>query len=252
MGCASLAKENWVPRLMTDEQRYTNLISLGRRVRDRILAIVEEIDSQPDGENDRERALVTWRVVLLLLTRDISDSVLTLAETRTRQTRAMTILNRSLFEYVIRLEFYAYDSVQAEQHWRNAEVWLRDIATVIDAKDLANMSKAEIKAYNRMISIEGDFDYPRFRYMLRMVFKHRGLAPRERKRGLRWAAKYYAICSALVHGGQGAFYDALELQLPPAKAKLALRSARFSEFTTLGETVHFMIQSITRKVSIED
>jgi hypothetical protein len=108
----------------TDEQKLEDLISLGQRVRARVHWLAEKLEALPWTTDEKTQALVTWRCVLLTLAWDVSESSLILAKHSTEQIRAIRIVNRSLFEYCTRLEFYAYDQERAVKDWKNAFAWL--------------------------------------------------------------------------------------------------------------------------------
>jgi hypothetical protein len=229
--------------MMTNEQRYEDLIQLGHRLRARLRGFVEELNAIPDEQGPVGMALITWRVALLTLMWDVSEAPLTLAAARTEQIRAMRMLNRSLFEYALRLEYYAYDHRQASKDWINSEAWLKSVVKIIEGEDIARWTKAERRAYNEMVKVQGEFEYQSLPAMLQTVFKGRSYPNRVRRKAVRHGTNFYSIASSFVHGSQGAFYDLFE-QVFDGPAPLHLRSYRFTEFGMLHETLFYMILAV--------
>lgn len=238
---------------MTEEQRLSDAINLGHRVRARIENIIHELDDIPEQLGPLGSAHTSWRVGLLTLVWDVSDAALTLATARAKQLRAMRILTRSLYEYAIHLEFYAYEPIQGIRDWLNSQAWLKGIAKgAIDAEDLCKWTKDERRAYYEMIRADGKFEYQDFNRMLRRVFEGRGYTRKEVRKSARLGANFYAISSSFVHGSQGSFYDLFEQVSDHGPWRLNLRSFRLKEIQLVHEVVFYIIlalfaESIHRK-----
>jgi hypothetical protein len=226
---------------MTDEQRYQDLIDFGYRLRDRIRGFIDAVNAIPDEQGPVGMALTTWRVALLTLIWDVSEAPLTLAAARTQQIRAMRMLNRSLYEYALRLEYYAYDHRQASKDWINSEAWLKSVIKIVEGEDITKWTKAERRAYNDMLKVQGEFEYQSLPALLQTIFKSRGYPNRERRKAVRHGMNFYSIASSFVHGSQGAFYDIFSDERPP---ELHVRSFRFTEQKMLHETLFYMILAI--------
>lgn len=143
---------------MTPAQRYDDLIRLGHAIRSRIRTIADELNRLPNEEGPIGLALITWRVALLALTWDVSEAPLTLAAARTGQIRAMRMLNRSIYEYALRLEYYAYAHRRASEDWMNSPSWLKSILKV-SGDEMVTWTREERRAYNEMVKVQGEFAY---------------------------------------------------------------------------------------------
>jgi len=157
---------------MTTQERIADLVTLGEELRSRIISIAMKLDSLPIQPDRTTQAVITWRVTLLALIWDVAEAPLTLAITRTKQFRALRILARVLFEYSIRLEYYAYEGTRALIDWENSEAWLKGIVKRgTDAKDLSQWTREERRAYNEMIKVDGKFNYQDITVMVCRVFE---------------------------------------------------------------------------------
>jgi hypothetical protein len=72
-----------------DARRIADMLALGRRVRNRLRDVANEIDALPEEEGPVAIALVTWRVALLMMCWDVSDAALALGEARGEHIRAI-------------------------------------------------------------------------------------------------------------------------------------------------------------------
>jgi hypothetical protein len=224
--CARASSDVMVKREQSerDSQAIEDMLALGRRVRERLRAVAHEIDALPEEEGPVAIALVTWRVALLIMSWDVADGALSLGEARGEHIRAIHMLNRSLFEYAIRLEYYAYTHREAVKDWVNAEAWLKMIVKGTDAADMATWNREERHAYNQMIKVEGEFEYPSLPQMLQRVFRGRGYSKNWRRNGLKTAGRFYSM------------------QENFAPAKLHFRSYRVPELLVVRLNVHYLIQ----------
>lgn len=158
-------------KTISDADRIRDPVALGNRVRARIKILIDELDALPEEPGPVGLALITWRVCLLVLIWDVSEAPLTLGLANTGQIRAIRMLNRPLFEYGIRLEYYAYATRDAVKDWMNAEAWLKTAVRVIDDKDMVTWARAERHYYYQMLKVEGDFEYPSVSSMIARVFR---------------------------------------------------------------------------------
>lgn len=142
-----------------DKDEVRDLIALGHRVRMRIRSLAEDVDALPEEMGPVGAALATWRVTLLALAWDISEAALVLGESSTNQVRAIRMLNRSLFEYALRLEYYAVDHRAATKDWINSQAWLKIVVRTIDPDDKKDWSKNDLRLYNDVMKHENPFEF---------------------------------------------------------------------------------------------
>jgi hypothetical protein len=119
------------------------------------------------------------------------------------------MLDRSIFEYGLRLEYYIFYPEEAVLHGTNLKIWW---GVLVKASapylNLDGLSKEEREQLDRAIEDAGDLQYPNIQLMLNRCLKKNGFRSGERKRRARWIlSNYYQLGSALIHGSQGAFID---------------------------------------------
>lgn len=173
-------------------------------------ALVSDLLETPNLPDDQSKTLLLWRILLLAISADVGLSIYRLAESAADDhARAMRMLDRSLFEYGLRLEYYVFYPEAAVRHAKNLSAWW---ATLVKASqqfvDFANLSREERHYFAEVMRNMEDLEYPAIRYMLRQCLAKNGYKGGERKRRFQWLiGNYYHIGSALIHGSQGAFYD---------------------------------------------
>jgi len=227
---------------LTNEERFDGMLALGERVRARIRAIADEIHNQPEKHGPIDAALETWRVALLNLAWDVSEGAFTLAATRKQQVRAMRILNRCIYEYAVRLEYYAIERVTAIEDWIKSRAWLAKLVSRgIDEKDKANWDAETHQAYADMVSASGKLRRHKHTDMLKRILEARGHDQENAEKGVEHGENFYSIASSFVHGSEGVFYDMFSLEPGSESWKLHDRSLRLGEYDMLHEAVFYLI-----------
>lgn len=90
--------------------------------------------------------------------------------------RAGRILARSLQEYALSLQYYAYDRTRAVKDWKNGMTWLgRVVQRGTNEADLVRMTDEEQRTVVDMARHAGKSDYRKVEVMLRKVFQGRAL-----------------------------------------------------------------------------
>ena len=176
----------------------------------RINTLVSDLVRTPTLPDDQSKTILLWRILLLAISADVGFSIHRLAEHPAEDhARAMRMLDRSLFEYGLRMEIYVFYPEVAVRHAQNLSAWW---AILVKASqqfmDFASLTREERHYFSEVIRNMDDLEYPAIEYMLRHCLAKNGYKGGERKRRQQWLlGNYYHIGSALIHGSQGAFYD---------------------------------------------
>jgi len=183
--------------------------------------------------------IITWRLLLLALTEDVVGSIISLGKLEDENhARALRMLDRSVFEYGLRLEYYVFCPEDAVAHGSNLKNWW---GVLIKASApymvIESFTKDEKERLDAAISDAGDIYFPKIQAMLNYCLKKNGYKSGERKRRSRWIlSNYYQLGSALVHGSQGAFIDFFAKNPATDAFAYTPKSSRFTVYDTLFNT----------------
>lgn len=177
-----------------------------------------------------EETLWRWCVMLAALMHDISTSASSLAFHDYR--RALLIMRRLVFEYLIRFEFYRRHPDAAEQHmldyFPRADLFFRRLDDPGADRRFVEMVRQTSQAQTKRPRERWD----RFDQMLAAVIP---------SKAEEWYARYYMFPSALIHGEALCSVDLLE-QLPDKSIRLHVESRQ----TQLNEIVFNLVWFVLR------
>jgi len=212
-----------------EEAAYRGLRSLIDETLRDLKVRVDFLHEHWHGKSDEEKAQFGWCVALGVLAHDVGSAIVTLVDVD--RLRAAKILNRSLFEYHLRLRIYQADASEALRDATDAPKELRrffestpvsDVAKLdISAEDLAEF-EAFLKEHEgkpRSRRVLEDLETVNAGNRARTVFEYRNL---------------YAFASALAHGTGLVFKEVVQ-GAGAAETVLRWRSPHLTRFLTIGE-----------------
>jgi hypothetical protein len=147
-----------------------------------------------------------WQIALTTAAWDIAASAISLAIEG--ELRAARILNRSIFEYGIRLHHYCHEPGDAEGQGSDAIKYLRHVMrAVADAQD--DLPPKRAKEFRRFLSEDSaEFRYGQVHMMMRNTLRSFGFSSSgDLKRGVKRLESEYAVSSGVAHGSQGLIFD---------------------------------------------
>ena len=209
----------------------------------------KELVNTPDLPDERQKTILLWRILLLGLSSDVGSSVIRLAQLKhENHARAMRMLDRSLFEYGLRLEFYVFCPEHAIKHAENFRTWWGVLLKSSQAfMDVRMLTKEERRYMNEIIKEMDTLDIPAIRYMLLRVLTINGYVGAERKRLTKWLLRESItnIGSALIHGSQGAFADFFGKNPTTGVIAYTAKSVRHAVGDTLFNSVLHLIEVLS-------
>jgi len=228
--------------------KVADLLAFLERLCDRLDSLALELVTSPPIADETTKTVMLWRILLLAISSDVGRSVIRLGQLRDENhARAMRMLDRSLFEYGLRLEYYIFRPDEALKHGKNLSAWWGVLLKASQPyMKMESLTKEERRRLSDAINnIEG-LEIPAIHYMLRCCLTMNGFKGGERKRRMNWLlSNYYHIGSSLIHGSQGAFLDFFGKN--PASGEIAYthKSARYSVGDTLFNSGIHLIGTIS-------
>jgi hypothetical protein len=221
------------------------MLSLGERLCIRLRELASDLAKTGRWPAEPDGTLLLWRILLLAISADVGMSIIRLAVLADEDhSRAMRMLDRSLFEYGLRLEYYVHCPDDAVKHANNFRSWW---GALLKASQVFSNPEAltpeERRQMNEIIKSMQALEIPAIRHMLLLVLTMNGYRGGDRKRLARWLlGHYYHIGSALIHGSQGAFSDFFSKNPETGAIAYTPKSVRFTVSDSLFNAALHLIE----------
>jgi hypothetical protein len=216
---------------------------VAEEIRATLLSRVQWLQEKQTADNEeRVKYLLMWQLALVTAAWDVSGSAIRLA--MESELRAARILNRSIFEYGLRLHHYAHEPEDAVQHGAEALNYLRHVMRPTGS-DAGDMSKKRFKEFRTFLtSGSAELSYPQIHRMMKNMLRTFGFeAAGDIKRGVKRLEAEYAVSSAIAHGSQGLIFDVFRKDDSPSIHHL--RSPWFSTEESLLRTMSSLLLCLT-------
>lgn len=231
--------------------QLADLLDFAEELCIRVDSLVVELVRTPNLPDEKAKTVLLWRILLLAISADVGRSILRLGQLRDENhARAMRMLDRSLFEYGLRLEYYIFCPDDALKHGANLQTWWGVLLKASQPyMPTDTLTKDERRQLSDIIKSMGDLEIASIRFMLRLSLTNNGFKGGERKRRMNWLlGNYYHIGSALIHDSQGAFMDFFSKNPSSGEIAYTRKSVRHS----VGDTVFNSVLHLIGVISSEE
>jgi len=217
------------PTPKEEEAAYRGLrLLIDETLRD-LKARVDFLDEHWHGKSDEEKAQFGWCVVLGVLAHDVGSAIVTLVDAD--RLRAAKILNRSLFEYHLRLRIYQVDASEA---LRDATDAPKELRRFFESSPVSDVAKLDISA-EELAEFETFLKEHEGKPRSRKVWQdletiHAG----NRAQALFEYLNLYGFASALAHGSGLVFKEVVQ-GASDTNTALRWRSPHLTRFLSIGE-----------------
>lgn len=219
-----------------------------KEARAKLRSLIQALLDAAPLADENKKIILSWRLLLLGLAHDVSGSIYALGlALDDNHARSMRVLDRSLFEYGLRLEYYFYYPEDGVSHAKAMTTWwnvlLKASAPYMDTEGLTD---AERDILSNAIESTEKVEYANVRAMLKKSLQANGFSKDEAEKRELWIYNnYYNQGSTLAHGSQGAFIDFFTKDPASGAFEFMLKSPRFTVADTLFNTTLHLIQFIT-------
>jgi hypothetical protein len=230
-------------------EQTDELLKLLARLIERLQRLIGELIERPEPATRDEATVVLWRLVLLALTKEVASAIEILSTVAGPETvRAITILDRSLFEYGLRLEYFYFASREAVKYFDNVRAWYAKFQRAANA--LTPRDTMSLKEQQRLSKLDElakpGVEYADIRHMMAVCLKGNRFTRGDTKRYTKslWDY-YYTQGSALSHGSQGALVDFLTRKPDTGQMRFNPNSVRLTVDEMLVRVIGNLIGTIT-------
>jgi len=181
------------------------------------------------GTSDEEKAQYGWCLVIGVLAHEVASAILSLVEAD--RLRAAKILNRSLFEYHLRLRIYQRDAAEA---LRDAADAPKELRRFLETKPVSDVAKFDISA-DELIQFEAFLAENQGKPRSRNVWQDvKTVNPGDDAQAFFEYFNLYGFPSALAHGSGLVFTEIVRTR-NDTETFLAWRSPYLTPLLTIGE-----------------
>jgi hypothetical protein len=218
-----------------------DLFQFGNALRSEILEWIRYLETLPSQDDPRAESIIIWMRTLCATIWDTSESVLHLLVAERNHLRAVKILNRSLFEYALKLKYFSYCPDEATSSLKQVRIHLGRMTNATPQNFSPEMMSAENrKTYDDLLAASREkFTFAKITANIKVVLEKEGRAAEIPA----LLDNYYAAASGFVHGSETLILDVWR-QHGGHKDTIELKSQRLYTVAAFDETIRSLLETL--------
>lgn len=218
-----------------------DLLTFGGELRAEILEWVKRLEVVPPQDDARSESIIIWIRTLAVAVWDMSESVFALLTADRNHLRAVKVLNRSLFEYSMKMKYFGYRPDDAQLGISNVRVHLGKLTKANKTFSPDTMAPEERKVYEALLAASDDkLKREHITSSIRMVLEKDGRSDEVPA----VLDNYYPVASGYAHGSETLILDMWRQHGSGYADTIELKSQRLYTIAGFDEAIRSLLGTL--------